>query len=171
MWEPHILGGVTSHSNLTRQLRDSIKGIKWRWSRKPTPITRRLRYQEFHISVNGTWRYTNAAHQSNRNGTSNERNRTINLHISSVCVIQEVGNVPLRWLTQWSKSTIFFDMVTGSTSQKKKITAIYGIQRFNVVFSRASQLAVSWASYIQSTPSHPTSWYPPKQSPILRFSD
>ena len=40
----------------------------------------------------------------------------------------------------------------------KKFPAFYGTQRFITAFTRTLHLSLSWASSIQSTPPHPTSW-------------
>jgi hypothetical protein len=37
----------------------------------------------------------------------------------------------------------------------KNFRAFYGTRRFNTVFTRALHWSLSWAIYIQSTPSHP----------------
>jgi len=40
----------------------------------------------------------------------------------------------------------------------KKFPAIYGTQRFTTTFTSARHLSLSWASWSQSIPPHPTSW-------------
>jgi len=40
----------------------------------------------------------------------------------------------------------------------QKFTAFHGIRRFITSFTSAQHLSLSWASSIQSMPSHPTSW-------------
>jgi hypothetical protein len=42
----------------------------------------------------------------------------------------------------------------------KKFLAFYGTQRFITAFTSARHLSPSWASSIQSIPSHPISWRP-----------
>ena len=40
----------------------------------------------------------------------------------------------------------------------KKLPAFYGTRRFSTAFTSARHLSLSWASSIQSIPTHPTSW-------------
>jgi hypothetical protein len=48
----------------------------------------------------------------------------------------------------------------------KKFPAFYGTRRVITAFTRARNLSLSWASPIQSMPSHPTSW----RSSLILFS-
>ena len=57
--------------------------------------------------------------------------------------------------TSWSR--VLLEMLTGF-QLVKKFTAFYGTQNFITTFTSACHLSLSWASWIQSTPSHPTSW-------------
>ena len=45
-----------------------------------------------------------------------------------------------------------------SSQLVKKFPAFYGTRRFITAFTSARHLSLSWASSIQSTPPHPTSW-------------
>jgi hypothetical protein len=60
-------------------------------------------------------------------------------------------------LTQWSR--ILLEKVTG-LQLVKKFTTIYGTTMFIAALKSARHLSLSWASSIQSTPPHPTSWRP-----------
>jgi len=58
-------------------------------------------------------------------------------------------------LTPWSK--FLLEKLTGS-QLVKKFPTFYGTRRFITGFTSARHLSLSWASSIQSTPPHPTSW-------------
>ena len=58
-------------------------------------------------------------------------------------------------LTQWSR--VLFEKLTG-LQLVKKFPACYGTWRFITSFTSVRHLSLSWASLIQSKPSHPTSW-------------
>ena len=68
---------------------------------------------------------------------------TIPLNILTY-LLNPLSRVLLVWLTG-------FQLV-------KKFTAYYGTRRFITAFTTARYLSLSWASSIQSTPQHPTSW-------------
>ena len=53
--------------------------------------------------------------------------------------------------------TVLLEKLTGS-QLVKKFPAFYGTRRFITAFTSARHVPLSWASSIQSTPSHPTSW-------------
>ena len=57
-------------------------------------------------------------------------------------------------LTLWS--SILLEKLSGSQLDKK-IPAFYGTRRFNITFTSALHLFVSWARSIQPMPPHPTS--------------
>jgi hypothetical protein len=63
--------------------------------------------------------------------------------------------IAIDLLTPWSGALL--ETPTGS-QLLKKFPAFYGIWKFIVLFTRARHLSLSWASSIQSIPSHPTSW-------------
>ena len=56
-------------------------------------------------------------------------------------------------------SRVLLEKLTGSQLVKKSPT-FYGTRRFITAFTSARHLSLSWASSMQSTPSHPTSWRP-----------
>jgi len=58
-------------------------------------------------------------------------------------------------LTPWSR--VLPEKLT-SFQLVKKFPTFYGTQRFITSFTSARHLSLSWASLIQSIPSHPTSW-------------
>jgi hypothetical protein len=58
-------------------------------------------------------------------------------------------------LTSWS--TVLLENLTCS-QLVKKFPAFYGTRRFITAFTNARHLSLTWASSIQSTPPHPTSW-------------
>jgi hypothetical protein len=58
-------------------------------------------------------------------------------------------------LTPWRR--VFLEKLTGF-QLVKKILPFYGTRRFITAFASARHLSLSWASSIQSIPSHPTSW-------------
>jgi hypothetical protein len=60
-----------------------------------------------------------------------------------------------RLLTPWSR--ILLEKLSG-LQLVKKFPAYYGTRRFITAFTSARHLSLSWASPIQSIPSHPTSW-------------
>jgi len=55
--------------------------------------------------------------------------------------------------------TVLLEKLTGSRLVKK-FPAFYGTRRFITSFTSVRQMSLSWASSIQSVPSHPTSWRP-----------
>ena len=57
--------------------------------------------------------------------------------------------------TAWSR--VLLQKLTRS-QLVKKFPALYGTWRFITTFTSARKLCLSWASMIQSMPSHPTSW-------------
>jgi len=68
---------------------------------------------------------------------------------------------PVSWLILW----IFIDIVfatppffTPQSRVLEKFPAFYGTRRFSTSFTSARHLSLSWATSIQSKPSHPTSW-------------
>ena len=58
-------------------------------------------------------------------------------------------------LTPWSR--VLLEKLTG-IQLVNKFSAFYGTQRFITASTSARHLTLSWASSIQSTPTHPTSW-------------
>jgi hypothetical protein len=58
-------------------------------------------------------------------------------------------------LTPWSR--VLLEKLTG-LQLAKKFPACYGTRRFLTAFTSARHLSLSWASPIQSTHQHPTSW-------------
>jgi len=62
---------------------------------------------------------------------------------------------PLPILTPCSR--VLLEKLTGS-QLAKKFPTFYGTWKFFTVFTSARHLSLSWASSIQSTPAHPTSW-------------
>ena len=58
-------------------------------------------------------------------------------------------------LTPWSR--VHLEKLT-SSQLVKKFPTLYGTRRFITAFTSASLLNLSWATSIQSMPSHPTSW-------------
>ena len=54
-------------------------------------------------------------------------------------------------------SRVLLEKLTGS-QLVKKFPTFYGTWRFITAFTSACHLFLSWASLIQSTPPHPTSW-------------
>jgi len=61
----------------------------------------------------------------------------------------------MYWLTEWSR--VLLEKLTGS-QLVQKFAAFYGTRRFITAFTSVRHLSLSWASSIQSIPSHPTSW-------------
>ena len=59
------------------------------------------------------------------------------------------------FLTAWSR--VLSENRTGS-QQVKKFPSFYGTRRFYTAFTSARHPSLSWASSIQSVPSHSTSW-------------
>ena len=57
------------------------------------------------------------------------------------------------------RSRILLEKLT-SSQLVKKFPAFYGIRKFITAFTTARHLSLSWASSIQSMPSHPTLWRP-----------
>ena len=57
--------------------------------------------------------------------------------------------------TPWSR--VLLEKLTG-LQLVKKFLAFYGTRRFITALTSARYLSLSWASSIQSTPPHPTSW-------------
>jgi hypothetical protein len=60
-------------------------------------------------------------------------------------------------LTLWSR--VLLEKLT-DLQLVKKFPTFYGTRRFITAFISARHLSLSWASSIQSIPSHPTSWRP-----------
>jgi hypothetical protein len=58
-------------------------------------------------------------------------------------------------LTTWRR--VLLQKLTG-LQPAKKFPAFYGTRRFLTAFTSARHLSLAWASSIQSTPPHPTSW-------------
>ena len=58
-------------------------------------------------------------------------------------------------LTPWSR--VLLEKLT-DFNLVKKFPAFYGTRKFITAFTRAQHLSLSWASPIQSVPSHPNSW-------------
>jgi hypothetical protein len=58
-------------------------------------------------------------------------------------------------LTPWSR--VLLEKLT-DLQLVKKFPAFYGTRKFITAFTSARHLSLSWASSIQSVPSHPTSW-------------
>ena len=58
-------------------------------------------------------------------------------------------------ITSWSR--VLLEKLTGF-QPVKKFPAFYGTRRFITAVTTARHLSLSWASSIQSTPPHPTSW-------------
>jgi len=63
------------------------------------------------------------------------------------------------------RSTVLPERLTG-LQPVKKFPAFYGTRRFITACTSARHLSLSWASSIQSIPSHPTSW----RSILILFS-
>ena len=61
----------------------------------------------------------------------------------------------LQLLTPWCK--VLLEKLTG-LQLVKKFPAFYGTQRFITALTSVRQLSLSWASPVQSTYPHPTSW-------------
>jgi len=59
------------------------------------------------------------------------------------------------WINPWS--TVLLEKLTGFQLGKKS-PAFYGTRRFITAFTRGRRLSLSWASLIQSIPSHSTFW-------------
>ena len=59
------------------------------------------------------------------------------------------------FLTPWTRDIL--EKLTGS-HLVKKFPTFYGTRRFITAFTRARHLFLSWATSIDSMPSHPTSW-------------
>jgi hypothetical protein len=55
------------------------------------------------------------------------------------------------------RSSVLLEKLT-SSQLIKKFLAFYGTRRFNIAFTSARHLSLSWARSIQSMPPHPTSW-------------
>ena len=55
------------------------------------------------------------------------------------------------------RSRVLLEKLTG-LQLVKKLPTFYGNRRFITAFTNARHLSLSWASLIQSTSSHPTSW-------------
>ena len=65
---------------------------------------------------------------------------------------------PITYIrTAWSR--VLFEKLIGSQLDKK-FPAFYGTWRFITAFTSAQHLSLSWATSIQSMPSHPTSCRP-----------
>jgi len=62
---------------------------------------------------------------------------------------------PRRVLARWSR--ILLEKLTG-LQLVKKFPAFYGTRRFITADTCTRHLSLSWASSIQSVPTHPTSW-------------
>ena len=58
-------------------------------------------------------------------------------------------------LTPWNR--VLLEKLTG-LQLVKKFPAFHGTRRFITAFTNTRHLSLSWASSIQSIPSHPTSW-------------
>ena len=58
-------------------------------------------------------------------------------------------------ITPWKR--VLLEKVTGS-QLVKKFPAFYGSRRFITAFTSVRHLSLSWATSIQSMPSHPTFW-------------
>jgi hypothetical protein len=69
----------------------------------------------------------------------------------------------LYLLTPWS--TVLLEKLTG-LQLVKKLPTFYGTRKFITVFTSTRHLSQSWASSIQSTFPHPTSW----RSILILFS-
>jgi hypothetical protein len=65
-------------------------------------------------------------------------------------------------LTPWSR--VLLEKLTG-LRLVKKFSEFYGTRGFITSFTIARHLSLSWASLIQSTPPHPTSWRHPNILP------
>jgi len=64
----------------------------------------------------------------------------------------------LAYLPTYSvEHVVLLDKLTG-LQLVKKFPKLYGTRRFITAFTIARHLSPSWASWIQSTPLHPTSW-------------
>jgi len=58
-------------------------------------------------------------------------------------------------LTPWSR--VLLEKLTGSTASQE-IPRIFGTRRFLTVLTNARHLSLSWANFIQSPQTPPTSW-------------
>ena len=65
--------------------------------------------------------------------------------------------VLLIYLLTYPWSRVLLQKLTGS-QLLKKFPASYGTRRFIITFTSVRHLPLSWASSIQSIPSHPTPW-------------
>ena len=64
-------------------------------------------------------------------------------------------DLPNYLLVPWSR--VLLEKLTG-LQLVKKFPAFYGTRRFTTALTSARHLSLSWASSIQSTHPHPTSW-------------
>jgi len=69
----------------------------------------------------------------------------------------QINKQPANSLTPWSR--VLFEKLT-VTQLVKKVPTFYGIWKFITVFLTTHHLTLSWARWIQSTPSHPISLRP-----------
>jgi len=73
-------------------------------------------------------------------------------HIYVCCLI--------TWLLTYlliPRSRVLLEKLTGF-QLVKKFPTLYGTRKFITTFTNARYLSLSWASWIQSIPPHPTSW-------------
>jgi len=99
---------------------------------------------------------------NNNNNNNNTCNKIVNLRLAICWVTPSLSHSYLLTyllitylLTPWSR--VLLEKLTGS-QPVKKFPAFYGARRFITAFTSAHHLPLSWASSIQSTPPHPTSF-------------
>ena len=103
------------------------------------------------------------------------------LLIQSVLLLNGVDNCPVlkhvQWPVTWlledpisllDLSKIYYNLLTPRSRVRlekltgsqllKKFSAFYGTRRFITAFTSARHLSISWATSIQSIPSHPITW-------------
>jgi len=71
----------------------------------------------------------------------------------SICISLIITTIYL--LTPWTR--VLLEKLTGF-QLVKKFPAFYGTRRFITTVTSTYHLSLTWASSIQSTPPHPTSW-------------
>ena len=77
------------------------------------------------------------------------------LHLVHVHALISVYKVLTYLLTPWSR--VLLEKLICS-QLVKKFPAFFGIRRFITTFTSVRHLSISWATSIQSMPSHPTPW-------------
>jgi len=125
----------------------SLEKYKLNFLRK-TKKTQRL--EEVGLGLTIWWKLTHSLTHSLTQSINQSINQSITYSLT-----HSLTYLLTYLLTPWSR--VLLEKRNG-LQLVKKFPAFYGTRRFIAIFTSARQLSLSWATSIQSMPSHPTSW-------------